>query len=290
MDFCKDFLVNGGSFKQQIMDLLYKDLFNMPSNGCLEEWYDLMTNNANNSNQTWNGNTPNHGVINIDKQKQDVLFECDKKLFASSSIIPLFAYLCLGHDTPVWLSKDGNIEKMIRVMMIFQDPLRNRGLDGKILLSSPFGTHSYDYRNKTNEALMKILQGLWNSKDIIFYLTDFNKLYIKDETPSIETLNKKHPEIAQNFRPILDAEIELFKPDLIVTLADYTSNNLLEAKIDANNRFKKHSYNGIDVLPMFHIAGSFVSIARKKKFDEVNVNGKYTSWIDWYIDEILQCL
>ena len=139
---------------------------------------------------------------------------------------------------------------------------------------------------------MKILQGLWKDNKIVFYLTDFNKLYIQsggNET-SIQTLNRQHPTIVQNFKSILDKEIDLFKPNLIVTLADYTSNNLLGRAINTENRFKKHTYNGIDVLPMYHIAEGRVAIYRKKKYIEVNTMGKYADWIDWYIDEISQCL
>lgn len=293
MDFCNGFPVNGNSFKQQIIDLLYRDLFNIPSNGCLEEWYDLMTNNVNSSNNGWNNIVPKpiNGKINVDSKKKDALFECDKNLFKSSSITPLFSYSNFGHDVPVWVS-NGNIENMIRIMIVSQDPLRNRGINGKILFSSPFGIHCHDYRNKKNESLMKILQGLWKDNKIVFYLTDFNKLYTQsggNET-SIQTLNRQHPTIVQNFKSILDKEIDLFKPNLIVTLADYTSNNLLGRAINTENRFKKHTYNGIDVLPMYHIAEGRVAIYRKKKYIEVNTMGKYADWIDWYIDEISQCL
>ena len=179
-------------------------------------------------------------------------------------------------------------------MIVSQDPLRNRGINGKILFSSPFGIHCHDYRNKKNESLMKILQGLWQNNKIVFYLTDFNKLYIQsggNET-SIQTLDRQHPTIAQNFKSILDKEIDLFKPNLIVTLADYTSNNLLGRAINTENRFKKHTYNGIDVLPMYHIAEGRVAIYRNKKYIQVNKMSKYkyADWIDWYIDEISQCL
>ena len=40
MIFCSEF---EPGFKKQIIDLLYDALFKMSSNGCLEEWYDLMT-------------------------------------------------------------------------------------------------------------------------------------------------------------------------------------------------------------------------------------------------------
>ena len=292
MIFCNDFPVNGNSFKQQIIKLLYKNLFNIQSNGCLEEWYELMTNHLNDSNNVWQKLNPGKGIINVDRRKKDVLFEYNQTIFSSSSITPLFSYSNFGHDVPVWVS-NGNIENMIRIMIVSQDPLRNRGINGNILFSSPFGMHCHDYRNKKNESLMKILQGLWKNNKIVFYLTDFNKLYIQsggNET-SIQTLNRQHPTIAQNFKSILNKEIDLFKPNLIVTLGDYTSNNLLGRAINTENRFKKHTYNGIDVLPMYHIAEGRVAIYRNKKYILVNKMSKYkyADWIDWYIDEISQC-
>ena len=287
-------LCNNPTFRQQIINLLYNKLFNMQrSNGCLEEWYDLMITHLNDPNTVWNSITPTNGIINVDRRKKDVLFECNQTIFSLSSITPLFSYPNLGHDVPVWLEDDKNKNgKIIKIMIVSQDPLRNRGLKGNILFSSPFGVHCHDYRNKNNQSLMKILQGLWKNNKIVFYLTDFNKLYIKsggNET-SIQTLNRQLPTIAQNFKDILDIEIDLFKPNLIVTLADYTSNNLLGRAINTGNRFKKHTYNGIDVLPMYHIAEGRVAIYRNKKYNQVNTMGKYNDWIDWYIDEISQCL
>ena len=65
-------LCNNPTFRQQIIDLLYSDLFNIQSNGCLEEWYDLMTNHLNDSNNVWQKLNPGKGIINVDRQLKPV--------------------------------------------------------------------------------------------------------------------------------------------------------------------------------------------------------------------------
>ena len=134
------------------------------SNGCLEEWYDLMTLLFDCDNKVWEyvKNNPKYGTINVNLKKKDALFECDKALFSSSSILPLFQYPNFGHDVPVWLEEDNNdSEDVIKIMNVSQDPLRDRGAIGKILFSSPFGVHCTDYRNKSIECMMKFIESVW---------------------------------------------------------------------------------------------------------------------------------
>lgn len=229
-------LCNNPTFRQQIINLLYNDLFNMPSNGCLEEWYDLMITHLNDPNTVWNSITPTNGTINVNLKKKDALFECDKALFSSSSILPLFLYPNFGHDAPVWLEEDNNdSEDVIKIMIVSQDPLRDRGAIGKILFSSPFGVHCRDYRTQPRECLMKIIGGVWktakaNNKKVIFYLTDFNKFFLINIKSSIKTLKRNHQIIVNSFKPTLDEEVRLFDPKLIVTLGNIASGALLGKK------------------------------------------------------------
>ena len=68
MIFCSEF---EPGFKKQIIDLLYDALFKMSSNGCLEEWYDLMTLLFDCDNKVWEyvKNTPKYGTINLNCKK-----------------------------------------------------------------------------------------------------------------------------------------------------------------------------------------------------------------------------
>ena len=208
------------------------------SNGCLEEWYDLMTLLFDCDNKVWEyvKNNPKYGTINVNLKKKDALFECDKDLFSSSSkssILPLFQYPNFGHDVPVWLEEDNNdSEDVIKIMIVSQDPLRDRGDKGKILFSSPFGVHCRDYRTQPRECLMKIIGGVWktakaNNKKVIFYLTDFNKFFLININSSIKTLKINHQIIVNSFKPTLVEEVRLFAPELIVTLGNIASGALL---------------------------------------------------------------
>ncbi|MBQ8602813.1 MAG: hypothetical protein IJ413_09805 [Bacteroides sp.] len=210
----------------------------MSSNGCLEEWYDLMVTHLNDPNTVWNSITPTNGTINLN-HRNDALFECKHNLFSkSSSILPLFQYPNFGHDVPVWLEEDNNdndSEDVIKIMIVSQDPLRDRGAIGKILFSSPFGVHCRDYRTQPRQCLMKIIGGVWktakaNNKKVIFYLTDFNKFFLIDIKSSIKTLKRNHQGIVIFFEPTLKEEVRLFAPELIVTLGNIASGALLGKK------------------------------------------------------------
>ena len=242
-------LCNNPTLRQQIIDLLYNDLFKMQSNGCLEEWYELMITHLNDPNTVWNSITPTNGTINVNLKKKDALFECDKALFSSSPILPLFQYPNFGHDVPVWLEEDNNdSEDVIKIMIVSQDPLRDRGAIGKILFSSPFGVHCRDYRTQPRECLMKIIGGVWktakaNNKKVIFYLTDFNKFFLINIKSSIKTLKSNHQIIVNSFKPTLVKEVELFKPELIVTLGNIASEALL-GKNGYTRSSNKNNTNG----------------------------------------------
>ena len=289
MSFCSEF---EPGFKKQIIDLLYDGLFKMSSNGCLEEWYDLMTLLFDCDNKVWEyvKNNPKYGTINVNQKKKDALFECDKALFSSSSIssssiLPLFQYPNFGHDVPVWLEEDNNdndSEDVIKIMIVSQDPLRDRGAIGKILFSSPFGVHCRDYRTQPREYLMKIIGGVWktakaNNKKVIFYLTDLYKAFALD--PQNE--NKKSIDLMSSFKgrfvDVFEKEIDLYKPNLILLMGAEVANvllgatNYIKTQISGSPRkmtslgdyfnpyythSSKHINSNIRVIPILHTSGN----------------------------------
>ena len=278
-------LCNNPTLRQQIIDLLYNDLFKMQSNGCLEEWYELMITHLNDPNTVWNSITPTNGTINVNLKKKDALFECDKALFSSSPILPLFQYPNFGHDVPVWLEEDNNdndSEDVIKIMIVSQDPLRDRGAIDKILFSSPFGVHCRDYRTQPRECLMKIIGGVWktakaNNKKVIFYLTDLYKAFALD--PQNE--NKKSIDLMSSFKgrfvDVFEKEIDLYKPNLILLMGAEVANvllgatNYIKTQISGSPRkmtslgdyfnpyythSSKHINSNIRVIPILHTSGN----------------------------------
>lgn len=128
----------------------------------------------------------------------------------------------IGIDLPVWISSKENFNDKY-VMILGEDPLRSDNFqeqneNGKIIISSPFGTHSEIRRRRYNSLMWKI------SKRILevgygLYFTDINKLWIgkhdKESRSNKKTRTKKLnlPEGIQNqFKVTLLKEIELINP------------------------------------------------------------------------------
>lgn len=117
-----------------------------------------------------------------------------------------------GHDMPVWLRQKGSNTRF-KVMIVSQDPKRSGDARNFLYLSTPFGMHSCCFRCSGGAAMCSIVEGLL-CRNVAVYLTDFNKMYAKK--PSYV---KTHAvSLYNSFEAILEQEIRLYGPDLIVTL------------------------------------------------------------------------
>lgn len=104
-------------------------------------------------------------------------FNGDSKWVGSDGIL---SYPCVGHDLPIWMKrKNGGNGK--RIMIVAQDPLRTGHGAGTLLVSSPFGFHSADYRS--NSTMMQFVHNLVINFGCEIYLTDLMKLYNRDPQP-----------------------------------------------------------------------------------------------------------
>lgn len=299
MKVLKDYqLPNGNPLEATIIDLLCTDLFGILNcNGSIGHWYSLMRKLAEADNTVW----ASEASIDMKSKKKDPLLVCKRNDFSASTakdLATLFTYDKFGHDAPLWVSHEENLSDLFspdvkRVMIVSQDPLRNRGAKDTLLLSSPFGMHCREYREKQN--ITKILREIWpKDSKVVFYLTDYNKFYVQDSN-SINLINQSAPNLAKKFKDILDKEIALYDPHLIVTIGDKPSEKLVQG-FKAEQRFKLQAYEAenkrYDVLPMYHIANGRVAITRKQKFEAVNNEraNKYPDWFAWYADEIFHPL
>ncbi len=119
-----------------------------------------------------------------------------------------------GHDMPVWLCKKGvDFKQCKKVMLVTQDPLRTNDPAGAVYLSTPFSLHCKGYRAdgyvlKYTTLISKILE-----RGVAVYATDFKKWYAKKRG---YVGDKSFPGIMSQARKILEKEIGLFKPNLIV--------------------------------------------------------------------------
>lgn len=161
---------------------------------------------------------------------------------------------CVGHDLPVWMHGP-KPRKGRRIMIVSQDPLRTGHGAGKLLLSTPFGFHSADYRDNDGDLLMHLALRLMEN-GYLLYFTDAMKIYNRKPEPKKidkktgkqkspckdcehdEECNRRRDEIGrakneiqknfkERYKQCLAEEISLFDPDVIVTFGEPAAKALL---------------------------------------------------------------
>ena len=278
--FCGD-----SSFRSHIIGILYGSC--PTSIQDIIKWrYDQMRSNLFTAYQNYPASPfPNTTVLSATK---DVLLEIAQSYFSSLSCLNnLWQYNNVGHDLPIWLDRpldstypndpdDFFDFSQKRIMIVAQDPLRSARRSGSIYISSVFGLHSKDWRRNliTTQIFNDIL-----AKRCCLYLTDINKLFAESRQNS----GKIVAPFFQNFRTMLDAEIDLFQPDLIVTWGGKATNSLLVSPVIYFPTLPTpYRYKGVKVLPVYHtnhrMGKSFFSCRG------------YSCKKDLYVKEILKAL
>lgn len=251
------------NFKQAIINLLYNNLFggstNFKSARILEIWYDLMDNNIANNNKSWitSPSLPICTKLNIGA-KNDIMLECCSNYY--SSLGNVFnhcltnGYTHLGHDVPIWYN---SVEGNKRIMIVSQDPRRDIA-SNNLFLSSPFGLHCRDYRECNGEVMQTIVDEILKNGHSV-YLTDFYKAFTLDpnkkDKKSIDLLSG----FVGQFKDILDEEIRLYKPNLIICFGNDATNALLTKKVKVEYgtiQTYKASIKEYKVLSLPHISGA----------------------------------
>lgn len=121
----------------------------------------------------------------------------------------------IGVDLPTWFNIHDNNK---RIVIIGQDPLRSGKWYGECydaVVSSPFGQHDSEHRQKGNGGkMMKLLIENLVNNGFGVYLTDANKYFVYDhETTDVFSAN--HLKI---YMDILQKELQLVEPALVVSL------------------------------------------------------------------------
>ena len=187
---------------QTIVDILKNYLFQDNPNNVLEKRYLQMISLVNDSHSNWGP----CGQFNVLDTK-DVLLEIPTNCF--SGLQTCQNYNDLGHDLPYWIEVPKEKERG-RIMLASQDPLRKNQNPGFITLSSPFGMHSMDYRgNRIMTQMVKMLL----DKGYSVYLTDFNKLYGKEQNKPVDFSGMR-----EQFTDILRKEICFWNPTKIIAV------------------------------------------------------------------------
>lgn len=185
--------------------------------------------------------------------KPDARLGVDSEIINSGvpEIQGLFSQPKLGHDLPVWLRISSPQKQVKKIMIISEDPKREDGERGELSLSTPFGIHCATYRNRTrNDLAFRMVEHLLASYGIV-YITDARKLYAGEDGRYIKTRVKKDGYFRYWFDHILD-DVELIKPDLIVTLGNDVVDATYTNSVLSNAHFPK---DGIEVQTVSKVGG-----------------------------------
>lgn len=210
----------GQKFKDQIIDILYKHLFDPGTD--LEKIYDEMTVKI---------NDPDKKIIKLYPLDGNISNKLNKRLLQRND----FVYA--GHDLPVW--RNNPDQAKIKIMVITQDPRRSavemtaNGMDTTsdwISISTPFGLHSLTYRSNKNQGLVHYLfndlqeelkKYNYNPEDLSIYYTDIYKF--RGVAPAKNSNEPKDVKDNLNIKiyiDVLKCEIETYKPNIILLMGN----------------------------------------------------------------------
>lgn len=142
----------------------------------------------------------------------------------------------IGIDLPVLLRPKEDSNKT--VFIVAQDPLRTfKNPQEGVIFSTPFGVH--DIRCINDKKLMvnwKVTEWLLKEGYRV-YITDVLKLWMKKEKERKERITR---DLFENFQRSLLKEIEVFRPELILTYG--TQASLLVQQAIQNSRIKNIAF------------------------------------------------
>ena len=164
----------------------------------------------------------------------------------------------LGVDLPVWLSRNGNKKK---VLICAMDPLRSNRREGKVDIWTPFSVSTFmaDSNQRVVKTYWPFISKLLTEVDV--YLTDIFKVYyLRDlENGKTRKSNKdkefKRGDLLEHHGNVIKAEVNLYKPDIIITLGEEALKNLNEIKGELG---------GIPIVSLPHL--SYAAGGAKKEF------------------------
>lgn len=192
-------------------------------------------------------------------QPENGALKQDRNRISTSHNIPTSGTL-LGIDFPIWFNTE--IEKP-KIMVLGIDPLRNKNIFKKmkadtnqnVIIGTPYALDNYEMRHGRTKQYWNFINKL-NEKNFV-YITDIYKIFY-----SAEGQQKSSDYFKKNnkFQELLKQEIELVKPDIIVTLGCESYYQLTRKRLQALseiniNEIPNSKFEGIPVIPMLHLSG-----------------------------------
>ena len=205
--------------------------------------------------------------VKADKKDKAALLPVPKDRIGDCGTLvnQLWEHLNFGHDMPTWMAKRGE-KNPRRVMIVSQDPLRTNHKAGSLVLSTPFGFHSADYRaiRCENQVLFCFVERLLEECHACVYLTDCRKFFTDDvlegSRGKANFVRSHQRQYRAMFKSVLDAEMAAFDPDLVVTLGNDAAQYV--GVEPPRNGFEIQKIGGRRVIAAYH-TGAYASVLRR---------------------------
>lgn len=263
--FCKDKLY------QEITQILSKHLIR--SNINLDELYEKMK----------------LGFESDNLSIESCFYISKKDIFGYGDLLDKKNTQNLGIDLPIYF---GDISKNRRIMIVAMDPKRNGQNEETVSIGSVFALNQKKDRETKKNDYWNFIEPLTDNAFV--YLTDIYKLYyeynVLKKNQQTKNPSNKDPEFTgktsvpfNTNKLILQAEIELIKPDTIISLG-IESANALKLISDIKTTDINIVHNGINYLFMPHISRTvtqsiqtignlFIAMGKLKKDSEFELTG-----------------
>lgn len=201
------------------------------------------------------------------ENEKEVKWIFNRSLISPKQFLPDNPYL-LGIDFPNWF---GNFSSNKRIMIVGIDPLRNEAVfkqakadkNEEVIIGTPYALHSEKVRNGKTRPYWEFIKSL--SKTNFVYLTDIYKTFFYTNTTKTERsydYYRKNIHVLDSRTEILEKEINLVKPDIIITLGKESfvqltgeKCNKLSRNINLNKSYLKR-FPEIPIIPMTHLSGA----------------------------------
>lgn len=223
---------------------------------------------------------------------------------------------CVGHDLPTWMSRRGNGNGK-RIVLLTQDPLRDRQGCGSLTISSPFGFHSAQMRESENSSIMMhLVHELVVNQGYEVYCTDINKLYARIPNRnsckgcrSIDACYARKRDFSRCkreldavlsplYRDVFLKECNAFKPDLVVVMGSKTAADMaVDSAVETEHYLRNPCETWLREFPFplwvtlhpsrwRHLKNDFRSSVLGERGDET-----FGSWVmRYYRDSIVNIL
>lgn len=224
----------------------------------------------------------------------------EKCSISENQYLPKESYL-LGIDFPTWFNTPE--DKEFKIMVLGIDPLRNEkafkcmkaDVDNEVIIGTPYALHMSNMRAGRTKQYWNFINLL--SENNFVYLTDIYKTFFyTDKSKKERSYNYYKNNLLHSQKDLLEEEIKLINPDLIITFGAETYFQLMDKRAPKLTSYVESNiieFMGKPVLPMIHLSGSVrqqtkINFLKENKINVIDKNfgQAYFQIINKYLGKI----